>query len=313
MTEIVWITHPDNYPPAVHERARRLGAERVSLLADRGIGVRVVHANQLVAGWVDGPRLWCDEEDLLAQRRGYMVSGWAWDPAAAQHLTAIRRSVQASSSVLLEAGWPDREGLLSDKLAMYQYAGGLGMPVLPTVAVPFGRYARHALPLVSKHCSGAAGYVVKPRELAMGFGVLRVDNDEQLLPAIDLVAASGLGCLVQPFHPNLGDLRVFVHRGRCVAAMLRAAPPGGHVANLPVDTSGPASTAPPAVRRFSERLAGELGLDYLCVDWLLSEAGPVLNEWMTVVAGFEALPEPYRATVADALADSIRRRLGSSR
>jgi hypothetical protein len=306
--ELVWVTHPDNYHPTVHQRLQRAGATRVELLRQRGLPVRVVHANAVVAAWVDRPRLWCDGTDLLDRRRGFLLSGWAWDPAAVGHLQAIQRTVQGSDSVLLDDGMSGPDGLRSDKLAMYHHAGRLGLPVLPTVAIPFGRYSRGALGLISEHL-GPDGYVVKPREMAMGFGVLPAGTAAELAAVLDLTSASGLSCLVQPFRANHGDLRVFVYDGRVIAAMLRRPDPGGHVANLPAGGDGSPETAPPQTRAMSEQLAGSLAAGYLCVDWLLTETGPVFNEWMTVGAGFEALPEPARGTVADALAGYLARRL----
>jgi glutathione synthase/RimK-type ligase-like ATP-grasp enzyme len=240
-----------------------------------------------------------------------MVASWTWDPAAASHLAAVCRTIRASTSVLLTDGLRDPEGLGSDKLAMYHFAGTRGVPVLPTVSVPFGRYARGALSLVGEWVV-ADGYLVKPREMAMGFGVLKVDTMEQLTATIDLLAPSGLGCLVQPFQANSGDLRVYVHRGEVIAALLRKPAPGGYLANLSQGATGSAMSVPSDVAELSLRLAHDLASPYLCIDWLLTDAGPVFNEWMTVSAAFEDLPEPERSRVADAMFAEIADQLADS-
>lgn len=302
--DIVWITHPDNYDPLFNEQLRSQGGNRVSLFAERGFDVRFVRSFDVVAAWLDGPHLWCGDDDLLRERRGFMISGWTWDAAAAQHLRAISRTIRASDSVLLNDGIGDPEGLGADKLAMYHFAGALGVPVLPTVAIPFGRYARRALPIVRRDLPDG-GYLVKPREMAMGFGVLRTDGIAALTATIDLLTPSGLGCIVQPYYDNAGDLRVYTHRGQVLAAMLRRPAPGSYLANVSQGGSTAAGTIPPDVRSMSERLARALGADYLCIDWLLADNGPIFNEWMTISALFEDLPEPERTMVADAFFQHI--------
>ncbi|MFE7774653.1 RimK family alpha-L-glutamate ligase [Streptomyces sp. NPDC057445] len=311
MTELVWITCPDNYDPVVQERLRRAGSERVDLLRSRGFDLTVVHANEIVPAWNDGPRLWQGETDLLSKGRGFILSSWTWDAGAGRHLQAIARTIRASDSVLLNDGIKDPEALGNDKLAMYHHAGTLGIPVLPSVSIPFGRYARRALATVSARLDGADGYLVKPREMAMGYGVLKADTFEQLTAAIDLLTPGALGCIVQPFRPNSGDVRVYVHNGTFVAALLREPAEGSYLANVSEGGTGSAlpGEVPAEVSGMSERLARSLDAPYLCVDWLLSPAGPVLNEWMTISAAYEDLPEPQRSRVEDALIACIGDRL----
>ncbi|WP_351223345.1 hypothetical protein [Streptomyces sp. NPDC002133] len=316
MTELVWITCPDNYDPVVQERLRRAGSERVDLLRSRGFDLTVVHANEIVPAWNDGPRLWQGDTDLLGKRRGFILSSWTWDAGAGRHLQAVARTIRASDSVLLNDGIKDPETLGNDKLAMHHHAGMLGLPVLPTVSVPFGRYARRALATVAARMDGSEGYVVKPREMAMGYGVLKADTFEQLTAAVDLLTPGALGCIIQPFRRNSGDVRVYVHNGTFVAALLREPAGGSYLANVSEGGTGSAldkaDGVPAAVAEMSERLARSLDAPYLCVDWLLSPAGPVFNEWMTISAAYEDLPEPDRSRVADALIDCITGRLAAA-
>lgn len=308
--EIIWITNPDNYDPIPHQKHRKVGARRMELFAEHGFPVRVVHACDVVAGWDGRPRLWHQGNDLLDPCRGFMMSSWSWNPDAAQHFRVISRTIRASNSVLLNEALHDPERLGADKLAMYQHAGNLGVPVLPVVAVPFGRYAGRAVHAVRCAFGDDSAYVVKPRELAMGFGVLKVDSLGQLKASFDLLAASGLGCIVQPYLPHTGDLRVYVHQGEAVATLLRQPEADAYQANLSKGGSVGPQQEPPEVLRMSERLARSVAADYLCVDWLLTPSGPVFNEWMTVAAAFEDLPEPQRGKVATALFTFIGKQLG---
>lgn len=309
--DIVWISHPDNYRPATLQDIGAVAQERLDLFAEHGYALRVVQSHLIVPGWAGGPRLWVNGEDLLDERRGFMVTGWTWDAAAATHISAISRAIRASSSVLLTDGILDPERLGGDKLAMYHFAGERGVPVLPTVSVPWGRHASAALEQVARHLGGD-GYVVKPREMARGFGVLKVDTIEQLAATIDLLTPSALGCVVQPYYANSGDLRVYVHRGEVIAGLLRKPAPGGYLANISQGGSGSAMSVPADIRAHSERLAGDLDSPYLCIDWLLSDAGPIFNEWMTVSAAFENLPEPEKTKVSDALFATIADRLAGT-
>ncbi|MEU7058101.1 hypothetical protein [Streptomyces sp. NPDC046197] len=310
--ELVWITNPDNYDPGLGARLKREGSERVDLYVEHGFDVRVVHSCDVVPGWNSGPRLWHGDEDLLCKGRGFLLSSWTWHQGIAQQIQAIARTIRASDAVLLTDGVHGAEGLAMDKLAMYHHAGRLDVPVLPCVAVPFGRYTRRALETVRRELAADAphGYVIKPREMAMGFGVHRVDTLEQLSSALDLLAPADLGCLVQPCLPHTGDVRVYVHQGRQLAALLRTPEAGAYRANVSQGGSGSALTVPAEITEMSERLARSVDADYLCVDWLLGADGPVFNEWMTVSAAFEDLPEPERSTVGRALVTHLARRLG---
>ncbi|MEU4062838.1 hypothetical protein AB0F25_10460 [Streptomyces wedmorensis] len=305
---LVWITSPDNYDPRVQERLRREGSERVDMLRAAGFDVRIAHSCDIVPVWNGSPRLLWQKEDLLAEYAGFLVTSWSWDPAVARHLEAITRTIRASDCPLLTDGTLDPEVLGLDKLAMYHHAAALGAPVLPTVSVPFGRYARRALDAVHTELPDGP-YVVKPRSMAMGFGVLKADTTQHLSSAIDLLTPGGLGCLIQPHVPNDGDVRVYVHEGKVIAALLREPDDEAYLANVSQGGSGSGYEPPAEVVELSERLARSLESDYLCVDWLVTEDGYVFNEWMTVSAAYEDLPDRDRRRVADALVRYIRHRL----
>ncbi|PCG85183.1 hypothetical protein CIB93_15305 [Streptomyces sp. WZ.A104] len=305
---LVWITTPDNYDPHVQEQLKRGGSERLDMLTAAGFDVRVVHSCDIVPVWNGRPRLLHGEEDLLAQYAGFLVTSWTWDPAIARHIEAITRTVRASDCVLLTDGTLDPEAFGLDKLAMYHHAAALGAPVLPTVSVPFGRYARRALDAVRTQLPPGP-YVVKPRSMAMGYGVLKADTVQHLGASIDLMAPGGLGCLVQPYLPDSGDVRVYVHEGRMIAALLREPAGQTYLANVSQGGSGSGYEPPAEIADLSERLARSLHSDYLCVDWLISGDSYTLNEWMTVSAAYEDLPPSTRKLVAQALVQYINRRL----
>ncbi|MFG2308752.1 RimK family alpha-L-glutamate ligase [Streptomyces sp. NPDC048566] len=308
---IVWITNPDNYDPRRHQLLQKEGSDRVNLFESSGLPVRVVHSGDLVPAWSGGgPRLYLDEEDLLDGGHAFLLSDWTWDAGIGRHVQAVTRTIRAAGRVLLNDGIRDPESLGSDKLAMCHAAAALGVPVPPTVAVPFGRYARRVLPVVRREL-GEGPYIVKPRAMAMGFGVLKAGDGEQLTAAVDLLTPAALGAVVQPFRENEGDVRVYVHRGRAIAVMLRRPKEGSYLANVSEGGSGASFDGDDRVRALSERLAVGVDADYLCVDWLLTTEGPVFNEWMTVSAAYEDLSEPDRTRVAAALVTYVRERIAA--
>ncbi|MDT0494090.1 hypothetical protein RM717_26645 [Streptomyces griseus] len=305
---IVWITTPDNYDPEVQKQLKRGGSERLDMLTAAGFDVRVVHSCDVVPVWNGRPRLLHGEEDLLARFAGFLVTSWTWDPAIERHIEAITRTVRASDCVLLTDGTLDPEVFGLDKLAMYHHAAALGAPVLPTVSVPFGRYARRALDAVRTQLPSGP-YVLKPRSMAMGYGVLKADTVQHLGASIDLLTPGGLGCLVQPYVPDSGDVRVYVHEGKVIAALLREPAGRAYLANASQGGNVSGYEAPAEIADLSERLARSLHSDYLCVDWLISGESFSFNEWMTVSAAYEDLPPSARKTVAQALVQYISHRM----
>jgi len=54
------------------------------------------------------------------------------------------------------------------------------------------------------------------------------------------------------------------------------------------------------VEGYCAKIVASTGASYLAIDWLMTQDGPVLNEWGTAVTSFAGLPEPERSQVADA-------------
>jgi ribosomal protein S6--L-glutamate ligase len=271
-----------------------------------GIDYRYVEAAELIPACVGGPRLWYRGEDLLARPQCFIVSTSSWNAQATELLRAIYQTVAASDSVLLNGGIGGSEMLEHDKLAILHHAAALGVRVPPTVAVPFGRYARLAVPAVRREIP-VGPYVVKPRDMIMGIGVLKVDTVEQLTATLDICAGADQGFLVQRFLPNAGDLRTYVVDGEIVASQLRRPAPGNYLANISQGGTGSAVEAG-EVAELCRRVVAGLDASFVCVDWLLTDDGPVLGEWATAVAGFAGLPEPARTKVADAFFGWVARR-----
>jgi ribosomal protein S6--L-glutamate ligase len=293
-----WLTvvyRPDDFDPTFLKQATQRMVAASTEDADRaGFRYRAIPHHELIPACGDRTQLWHHGSDLLQDRQLFQVEDFSWDPQAHRHLTAIHRTVKASDSILLNQAFGVPEHLTTDKLSIIQHARHLGLPAAPTVAVPFGRYARTALPLIEAEI-GAGPYILKPREMGMGFSVLKVDTREQLAAGLDLTAQSGTAYIVQPYLPNDGDVRVFVVGGQVVTSDHRRPAPGSYQAGA---SQGGAGSAGPATTRMTEgsiRVADSLDAACLQVDWLLTADGPIVSEWSAGFGGHLALPAAERA------------------
>lgn len=304
---ITWIYQAEDLDPGQIADFEKSLHERYSAAAATiDFDFRVLRAGELIPSCLEKPVLRHRGTDILEQRQCFIVEDQSQDPQGLQGLRAIYRTIQASDSVLLNRTMAGPDYLERDKLALLQHAAGLGILTPGTLAVPFGRYARSVVPEAVR-AFGDGPYIVKPREMGMGVAVLKVDSERQLTTAIDIVAQATGGYIVQPFIPHTGDMRVYVADGEVVTSLTRRPRPGDYLANISQGGSAVATDDHRQVAGACRRIAESLGAEYLCIDWLMTEHGPVLNEWSTAGAGFTVLPEPQRSQVVDAFFGWIKR------
>ncbi|MCC3650549.1 hypothetical protein LIX60_03345 [Streptomyces sp. S07_1.15] len=304
---ITWIYQAEDLDPGQTVEFEKSLYERYSAAAATiDFDFRVLRAGELIPSCLEKPVLRYQGTDLLGRRQCFIVEDQSQDPQGLQGLRAIYRTIQASDSVLLNRTLSGPDYLERDKLALLQHAAGLGIPTPRTIAVPFGRYARSAVTEAVREI-GDGPYIVKPREMGMGVAVLKVDSERQLTAAIDIVAQATGGYIVQPFIPHSGDMRVYVADGEVVTSLTRRPRPGDYLANISQGGSAAATDDHRQVADMCRRIAGSLGAEYICIDWLMTEQGPVLNEWSTASAGFTVLPEPGRTQVIEAFFGWIKR------
>ncbi|MEV6421691.1 hypothetical protein [Streptomyces sp. NPDC051662] len=278
---------PDDFLPGFADRVLKRESPALAGAAERaGFAVRFIPVDELIPASADRPRLWYQGQDLLSTRQCFQVDDFSWDPQTSHFLKAIYRTVQESDSLLLNRSMDGPDYLATDKLAIAQRAATLGIPTPASLAVPFGRHARSVLPLVEAHL-GQGPYILKPREMGMGFAVQKIETFQQLSSAIDMVAQAGIGYLVQPYLPHSADVRVYVTEGTIIAALHRTAGKGAYMTNV---SQGGVSSALPGWKDVEEQcltVARNLRASCLSVDWLLTDSGPVLDEWST---GFGSFP-----------------------
>jgi hypothetical protein len=303
---LTFVYRPDDFDPDYLASATdRFFSAATQDAHQAGFRFRAIPHSDLVPGSGDRPQLWHHGSDLLADKQLFQIDDFSWDPQAHHHLKAISRTVKASDSILLNQHFGGPEHLMTDKLSIVQHATRMGIPAPPTIAIPFGRHARTALPVIADRI-GAGPYILKPRELGMGFSVLKAETEQQLTAAIDLTAQTGIGYIVQPYLPNDGDQRVFVIDRQVVATQHRQPSPGRYLANISQGGTSTTGRQAADTGKASLRIADSLNAACLYVDWLLTEDGAVLNEWQTGFGAHVTLPQPERAQLSKAYFDWTR-------
>ena len=300
------VYRPDDFLPGLADKILNRKKPTLAGAAERaGFTLRLIPVHELVPASTDRPTLWYQDEDLLSTRQCFQVDDFSWDPQASHFLKAIYRTIQESDSLLLNRSMDGPEYLATDKLAIAQRAATLGVPTPESIAVPYGRHARSVLPLVVDRL-GRGPYILKPREMGMGFAVQKIDTFQQLSSAIDMVAQAGVGYLVQPYLPHTADTRVYLVEGVIIAALHRSTGAGAYMTNVSQGGVGSVVRGWDDVEEQCLRIATSLQASCLSVDWLLTDSGPVLDEWST---GFGSFPDQEPA-VGDAFFSWVRSQLG---
>lgn len=305
MITVTWIYQSADYSETaaadfVHDISRRYSA----LATPRGFAFEMIGAAEILVAAAPYPQLCYRGTDLLAERRAFIVGDKALTPQGQAHMQAVYRAIDISPAVLLNRSFKNSDYLERDKLAFAAYAATMAVPTIKTVSVPAGRIGRESAAGIVQAIGGFP-LLLKPRELSMGIGVLRVDSHSQLIAALDIVGQSGFGYVAQPYLEHGGDMRVFVRNGKVVQSLLRRPAPGSHIASVSQGGSIEVTQDHLLVEDFCSRLGINLAAGWLCIDWLMTESGPILNEWSTAHGGFTLLPERERNIVADAFFDYI--------
>ncbi|WP_410631242.1 hypothetical protein [Amycolatopsis sp. cmx-4-83] len=228
-----------------------------------GIPLRAVPLHELVPVAGSRPRLLLGDEDLLTTPKAFWIDRYSPDPASARFLQAIHETVRLHGSLLVNAQLDRADQLEADRLAIACRAAALGIPVAPTTAVPFGRYALHALEPATR--TGGSSWVVRGRTDPTG-AAARADDRGQLTTLLAMAARTGTGHVVQENVEHSDVCRVHFLAGE------------------PVDTGD----LPADLRGHCARLAGSLRPGYLCTRWLVTPGGAVLDGWSTSLSTLDA-------------------------
>ncbi|MFD8673970.1 RimK family alpha-L-glutamate ligase [Streptomyces seoulensis] len=311
VAQVTWIYQSDDIDPAAVAGFEQSITKRYAAVSEsRGFKFRAVNASELVPLCLGKPVLRYQGQDLLSQKQCFIVEDTSPDSQSHQALQAIYRTIAMSDSVLLNRSFDGPDYLERDKLGILQYAAKLGIPTAATISVPHGAYARRAIREV-REAIGDGPYILKPREMSSGTGVLRIDSDQQLSSAIDIAAQTGAAYIIQPFIPHHADMRVFMADGEVVSSLSRRPKHNGYLASVSQGGSIEVNEDHLQVIDACRKIAASLHAEWICIDWLMTESGPLLNEWCTAYGGFTMMPEPELSQVADAFFGWIERKSGN--
>jgi len=306
--KVTFIHQPDDFIPA---NVRKLEESLLSVyqpVAKRfGLHFEFLPSRNVIPAVSHKPELWCGDINLLDERRCYLLEQTSVNSAADRFLRGIYEVITTSDSILLNRTTEVRDFIERDKLAIANSAARMGIRHIPSIVVPFGKYAIRAIDRLSD--LQANEWILKPREMAMGRGVMHFSDLDQLKSALDLVAQSAHSYIIQPFLKAQGDLRVYTIDGHVVTAQLREPQSGRIIANTSRGGSSSIGQIDDWLKSKCEMICKELGARYLCIDWLMTDDGPVLNEWCTTLGGFKSLPEPARTQMTEAFFAFIDREI----
>lgn len=196
-----------------------------------------------------------------------------------------------------------------DKLRSLQLMARKGIR-MPRTA--FGHPSGNAAALLD--AVGGAPVIIKIIEGTQGIGVVRSDNRNSALSAIEAFWSLRAQILVQEYVAEAAgeDLRCFVVGKKVVAAMVRTAAPGEFRANLHRGGSAKSLKLSPEERALAVQAARAMNLEIAGVDLIRSESGPLVIE-VNSSPGLMGIEEATGVNVAGAVIEHVARNASRSR
>ncbi len=174
---------------------------------------------------------------------------------------------------------PELNLISNDKAATLLHLRDVDTGWLPTVSLPTREFKQLRVRL------GEAGIgypvVVKPASWGSGKGVIRADDEPELLMALRLASAGELTMVVQPFLApagELADIRVYCVDREPAGALRRTVGSGGTVANVTSGGKAELVAVPPELRERATAIAAWLDTPWLAVDFLFDGRTYYLSE-----------------------------------
>lgn len=157
---------------------------------------------------------------------------------------------------------------------------------------------------------GGSPLIIKLLEGTQGKGVVLAETKKAAESVINAFKSLNANILVQEFIKEADgkDLRLFVIKGKVVAAIQRTAPPGEFRAN--VHLGGIASVIRPTTeeKKIAVKATKALGLDVAGVDIIRSSKGPLLLE-VNSSPGLEGIETASNIDIADQMIMAIEKKL----
>lgn len=226
-----------------------------------------------------GPRAYVKGEPADTQKVVFHNKLYTWP----MFQTDVWRSLAVFQG-LAGAGYhllvrPELNLISNDKAATLLHLRDVDTGWLPTVSLPTREFKQLRVRLSEAGIDYPV--VVKPASWGSGKGVIRADDEPELLMALRLASAAELTMVVQPFLApagELADIRVYCVDREPAGALRRTVDSGGTVANVTSGGKAELVAVPPELRERATAIAAWLDTPWLAVDFLFDGRTYYLSE-----------------------------------
>lgn len=227
-------------------------------------------------------------------------------PKIEKHLESIYRIVRSENKLFNASGAVDFVD--RDKMFGLSLANSLGIPTIPALLLSrkknYKAYVGEAALFL-----GEPPYIVKPKEMLSGLGIIKADSGAQFASLLDIVMTSSKDFIAQKFIPAPSDYRVYVVDGAAKYCLLRTPPKGDFLANISLGGTALAADIPEELAGYARAIYQKVKAPFLCVDFLKSDGKYYFNEIETA-GGFHPLPEPVNKQVGKDFFDVAKKYFG---
>jgi hypothetical protein len=253
-----------------YRRAAELAGLRLELIAVDDVDLVADPAGPVA--YVNGER--ADPRQVSFHNKLYT---WPMFQADAWRSLAVFQGLAGAGYHLLVR--PELNLISNDKAATLLHLRDVDRGWLPTVSLPTREFKQLRVRLAE----AGIGFpvVVKPASWGSGKGVIRADDEPELLMALRLASAAELTMVVQPFLApagELADVRVYCVDREPAGALRRTAGSGGTVANVTSGGTAELVDVPAELRARAAAIAAWLDTPWLAVDFLFDGRTYYLSE-----------------------------------
>lgn len=234
----------------------------------------------------NGTRLLYKNRDLLKDPGCAIVQYSNINPQAEKHVESIYRVYRAKNKLFNNS--PNHEFVDRDKLLGMSIANSLELITLPTISISNRDDYWSFIDMAKKHL-GEPPYILKPKELLSGLGIVRVESLQHFQGLLDIIVNSSHDYILQKFLKNAEDYRVYVFDGVPSYCLLRkTSNADSYLANVSHGGTSLSIPVPNEIKDNVFKIYNKIKANYLCVDFLKHEGKFYFNE-IELSGGFASL------------------------
>jgi hypothetical protein len=278
-------------------------------LGEYGARLEVFDVDDLFVTQSGIPRLYIGGQELSVKDRVFLLSNISMCSQRERRLNNLYHTLLESGHPLLNRSFLGTSELEVNKRAMHAMASSLGIRCVPTMEFVSTLPVEELL-----QCAFRLGLrfpmIFKPNRLMMGAGIMLCETEADFSVKAGIIRNVASDYLIQQFIENVGDLRVYVARGKIIGHQLRRSVGRELRANVSVGGIGEQIELPDGLVDNCLSIGCHCGADYMVVDWLVTGDEFVFNEMSSTPAGFTGVPRALRAPIARAVLDLARAKAG---